>query len=153
MSSAVARLAERNDFQQIFELLGVLAGNDNVLAAESGQAHWEGLITHPGTSVFCAELNDRLVSTATLHILPNLTYLGRSYALVENVVTLPDHQGLGYGRLVMEAVTEAAWASDCYKIMLLSGKAAEALGFYERLGFSTDEKHGLSLRRVPPRLA
>ena len=84
-------------------------------------------------------------------ILPNTTYRGLPYALVENVVTLKRVQGKGFGRQLMEHVIEAAWQQDCYKIMLLTGQHAGARGFYERIGFSTDEKFGMTLRRIPVR--
>ena len=88
---------------------------------------------------------------ATLHLLPNLTYTGRPYALVENVVTLRAHHGQGLGRAVMQAVIAQAWAADAYKIMLLTGQSNTAKGFYLKLGFDPDEKQAMTLRRVPTR--
>lgn len=109
------------------------------------------VLDHPGTSVFGAFKGDALLAMATLHILPNVTQGGRPYALVENVVTHAEHRGHGHGRRVMEAVIAAAWAADCYKIMLLTGRTAEARGFYEKLGFGADEKWGMTIRRAPVR--
>lgn len=109
------------------------------------------VIDHPGTSVIGAFADDVLVAMATLHVLPNVTQGGRPYALVENVVTHEEHRGHGHGRRVMEAVIAAAWAADCYKIMLLTGRTAEARGFYEKLGFGADEKWGMTIRRAPVR--
>lgn len=88
---------------------------------------------------------------ATLHILPNMTQGGRPYAVVENGVTHSDHRGAGHGRVVMQAVIDAAWSADCYKIMLMTGRIAKARGFYEKLGFGADEKWAMTLRRVPVR--
>ena len=84
---------------------------------------------------------------ATLHVLPNMTHGGRPYALVENVVTLATHRQRGFGRRVMEAIAQAAWAQDCYKIMLLTGRQNRAKGFYQSLGYDPDEKYGMVLRR------
>ncbi|WP_189370897.1 GNAT family N-acetyltransferase [Tateyamaria omphalii] len=109
------------------------------------------LVDHPGTSVWGAFLSDHLVAMATLHVLPNMTQGGRPYALIENVVTHETHRGTGQGRQVMEAAIAAAWAVDCYKIMLLTGRTAEARGFYEKLGFGADEKWGMTIRRGPVR--
>ena len=53
-------------------------------------------------------------------------------------------------RGVMNALIEAAWAADAYKIMLLTGRRAEARGFYEKLGFDGNEKHGMILRKALP---
>ena len=54
--------------------------------------------------------------------------------------------------MAMQAAIDAAWAADAYKIMLLTGQNPGALGFYESLGFISDQKNGLQLRRVPPRV-
>lgn len=109
------------------------------------------VIGHPGTTVWGAWDADLAVAMATLHILPNITQGGRPYALIENVVTHAAHRGCGHGRQVMEAAVDAAWAAECYKIMLLTGQTAQARGFYEALGFGADEKWGMTLRRAPLR--
>jgi hypothetical protein len=46
---------------------------------------------------------------------------------------------------------QSAWAAGAYKIMLLTGKSLGAKGFYEKLGFSDDRKHGMMIRRAPAR--
>ncbi|MEP4198972.1 MAG: GNAT family N-acetyltransferase [Aliishimia sp.] len=109
------------------------------------------VLAHPGSEIWCLEDNGALVSMVTLHVLPNVTQGARPYALIENVVTLEAHQGKGFGRAVMIAAMNAAWAQDAYKIMLLTGKTAQARGFYEKLGFGADEKWGMSIRRAPTR--
>lgn len=124
-----------------------LVGDQTLASADS----FGTVLTHPGTSVLGAFAGDALVSMATLHILPNMTQGGRPYALVENVVTHCDHRGAGHGRVAMMAVIDAAWGADCYKIMLLTGRTAEARGFYEKLGFGADEKWGMTIRRAPVR--
>ena len=112
---------------------------------------FERLILHPGTSVTGAFDESVLTGMATLHILPNMTYGGRPYGLVENVVTQAARRGQGIGTLVLEHVINAAWQAGAYKIMLQTGRARGALRFYEGLGFSRAEKHGMILRRVPAR--
>jgi hypothetical protein len=51
----------------------------------------------------------------------------------------------------MIAIAEQAWKHDAYKILLLTGKEMGARGFYLKLGFDDDEKHGMILRRAPKR--
>lgn len=111
------------------------------------------VLSHPGTQVFGAELNARIVAIATLHVLPNMTFAARPYALIENVVSANDFRGRGGGRAVMEHAIDAAWNAGCYKIMLLTGRTYGARGFYERLGFTAEEKWGMTLRRAPQRQA
>lgn len=113
----------------------------------AGQAAYENVIGHPGTSILGLEYGSRILSMATLHVLPNVSYGGRPYGLVENVVTLGSERGQGFGRRVMTAVVEVARAQNCYKVMLLTGQRRAARGFYEAVGFSADEKWGM-IRRL-----
>lgn len=117
----------------------------------ASQTQFIEVLNHKGTSIWGADQSGKIVSIATLHLLPNMTYDGRPYALIENVVTLKTKQKQGFGRGVMTAIINAAWDADAYKIMLLSGKNTGAKGFYEALGFSDDGKHAMMLRRVPLR--
>lgn len=141
------RLLTQADTKQVMALYHHLVGDQRLADA----AAFAGLLDHPGTSVVGAFSAETLMAMATLHVLPNVTQAGRPYALVENVVTHSGHRGAGHGRRAMEAVIDAAWAADCYKIMLLTGRTAEARGFYEKLGFGAEEKWGMTIRRVPVR--
>jgi len=133
-----------SDFADAQALYHELVGQEPV----AGKAQFEAILRHSGTQIIGCEAVGSVVSMATLHLLPNMTNGGRPYGLVENVVTLAAVQGHGFGRAVMEAVIASAWAANAYKIMLLTGKAADARGFYKKLGFSDEHKHGMMLRRV-----
>ncbi|CUH99022.1 GNAT family N-acetyltransferase [Leisingera aquaemixtae] len=145
------RRAGERDYRDLLCLYRELMGEIPVLAGTGGAEMLRRILEHPGTCIAVAEVEAQVVSAATLHILPNLTHGGRPYALIENVVTLRAFQGRGLGRAVMGFARDAAWAEDAYKIMLLTGKAAAARGFYERLGYSGDDKHAMTLRRSPAR--
>ena len=142
----------RADFADAYALYTDLVGADRMAPRTLAEAQFHTLLDHPGTTVIGAERAGQVLAMATLHLLPNLTYAGRPYALVENVVTLRSHHGQGLGRAVMQVVIAQAWGQDAYKIMLLTGRGAGALGFYAKLGFDADEKHGMTLRRVPSRM-
>ena len=129
------------------ELVGTIAVPDG----DAGAARFSVVLQHSGTTVWGAQVNDHIASMATLHILPNMTYSARPYCLVENVVTLRALQGRELARGVMDSVRQAAWAAGAYKIMLLTGKSLGAKGFYEKLGFSDDQKYGMMIRRAPAR--
>lgn len=105
------------------------------------------VITHPGTTVVGADDAGQIIGMVTLHLLPNVTWGARPYALIENVITVGSHRGKGVGRAVMQGAIDRAWAADAYKIMLLTGQKRGALGFYEALGFGTEDKFGMVLRR------
>lgn len=148
------REASSEDFEAAVALYEDYGNPIPVAHGQDGLARWNAIVTHPGTTVHVAVLDGRLIAAATLHILPNMTYGGRPYAFIENVITARDLRGKGIGLQVMEKAIEAAWAANVYKIMLLTGqdRADGAVRrFYEKLGFSAEEKHGMTLRRLPPR--
>ena len=149
MTRAALRVLTPADQADALRLYATLTG-DNPLG---GAGAFQAVLDHSGTEIWGAELDGRIVSMATLHLMPNVTYSGRPYGLIENVVTLRSHQGRGLGRQVMQAVIAAAWEADAYKLMLLTGRHVGAKGFYEKLGFSDAGKHGMMLRRVPMRQA
>jgi GNAT superfamily N-acetyltransferase len=99
-------------------------------------------------TVFVAEVDGVLASSCSLAIIPNLTRGVRPYALVENVVTHADHRKRGLARSVLMAALDAAWAADCYKVMLATGsKNPETLRFYEQCGFQRGGKTFFQVRR------
>lgn len=105
------------------------------------------VLDHPGTTVAGAFAEGSLVSMATLNLVPNVTWNARPYGIIENVVTRSDQQKRGYGRAVLQYLLGKAWAEDAYKVMVLTGQKRGALGFYEAVGFSQEDKHGLVVRR------
>jgi len=103
---------------------------------------------YEGSAILLGEIDDELVSSCTLVVVPNLTRGGTPYALVENVVTHIDHRCQGYGKSVLDAATNHAWDKNCYKVMLMTGsKESATLGFYERAGFK-QSKTGFQKRRA-----
>jgi GNAT superfamily N-acetyltransferase len=138
-----------DDFENAVALYQNLATGTSVPEADRGRQMFINILAHPGTQIVGADVAGIIVSMATLHILPNMTYDARPYAVIENVATLPDHARKGFGRAVMEHAAEAAWQANAYKIMLHSGRSKNAAGFYEKLGYDSDEKHGFILRRPP----
>ncbi|MDX5593495.1 GNAT family N-acetyltransferase [Pseudovibrio sp. SPO723] len=143
----IIRPVTLHDYEEVVDLYLQLTEGRPVASGAEGRTHFEKLLAHPGTVIFGAEVDRHIRSMATLHLLPNMTSLGRPYALVENVVTHEAYRGIGLGRAVLEALIAAAWAEGAYKIMLLTGKLRTAVQFYEKIGFSADQKHGMVLRR------
>ncbi len=151
MSDAVLRIAIDADFDALFRLFEELVGPELMPKESEARMRLAEILDHPGTHIQVAEVSGQVAAMATLHVLPNLSFGGRPYALVENVATLKSHQGRGIGRRVMEEIAAFAWSKDAYKIMLLTGRDLGARGFYEKLGYSAEEKYGMTLRRAPKR--
>lgn len=129
------------DFSAATRLYRILT-RDPVPVSDSREA-FAAVINHLGTSILGVEEEGSIIAMTTLHLLPIMTSGGRPYATIENVVTDPEYRGHGYGRQVLQACMDRAKSANAYKIMLLTGEARGALGFYEKLGFSAREKHGM----------
>ncbi|WP_216330060.1 GNAT family N-acetyltransferase [Rhizobium sp. X9] len=149
MSSAtlVLREAGSADLPGLLELYRALNPSDPQLTAQEARAAFTAMLGQPGLAVFLAMEAGEPVATATLLVVPNLTRAARPYALIENVVTLETHRGRGYGRAVVRHAIEAAFAANCYKVMLLTGRQRpEVHAFYESCGF-VQNKTGFQIRQ------
>ena len=110
-------------------------------------AAFQAVLNHPGTTVFGAQVNEQLAAMVTLHVLPNVTWNARPYALIENVITSSAYRRRGLGRDVMQHAIQTAWKADCYKVMLMTGQKRGATGFYQAVGFSSEDKFAMVIRR------
>jgi len=145
------RCADHQDIPQLLKLYRHLDADDKDTPVEDALKNWERLKLYPGSDIFVGCVDEAVVATCTLVVIPNLTRGGAPYALIENVVTHSAHRNRGYGRAVLKAATEAAWRAGCYKVMLLTGsKRPETLKFYRDAGFEQN-KTGFQIRRIPPR--
>ncbi len=104
------------DLDSMLALYRHLNPDDPVSDHHNTKLAWVALLESQLTSVYVAELpikgTGRVVYARRV---PNLTRGARPYALVENVVTHTDYRRLGFGRAVLRAAMDAAWAAGCYK--------------------------------------
>lgn len=64
----------------------------------------------------------------------------------------PEHRRRGYARALMERAEALLLEAGCPKVNLqVRGDNEEALGFYERLGYATEERVNLGKRLEPDR--
>ncbi|NSX56013.1 GNAT family N-acetyltransferase [Parasulfitobacter algicola] len=136
-----------HDFDDALQLYDELVGAKPAVRGDDRRDRFQRVLSFEGTHIFGAEVDGTVIGMATLHVLPNMTYNGSPYCLVENVATLKAYQSHGIGRAVMHHVIQAAWDAGTYKIMLLTGQKRNSSGFYRRIGFDQDEKYGMVLRR------
>ncbi len=102
---------------------------------------FEEILSRPWLQLLVLEIDGEVMGTTYLNVIPNLTRAGRPYAVIENVVVDENVRGKGFGRRLMESTLERAWASGCYKVMLLTGSSNPAThAFYRACGFSSDAK-------------
>jgi GNAT superfamily N-acetyltransferase len=132
------RRATKADLPRIVDLLGQLS----IEEAREDPAHdylpaFEEIEADPRQTVFVGETAELgVIATLTLILIPNLSYRGRPYAVIENVVVSSEARGVGVGeRIVMHAV-QLAREAGCYRVGLTSNnQRLDTHRFYRRLGF------------------
>jgi len=145
------REAQPGDLPELQRLYQHLTPDDPICPADEALAMLQRFLRYPGSAILIGEADGVLATSCTLIVIPNLTRGGRPYGLIENVVTHAQWRGRGFGRLVLQAATERAWAEGCYKVMLMTGsKKPATLALYERAGFEPS-KTGFQIRRHPVR--
>ena len=148
MTETILRAAKEPDLPEVLNLYRHLHPHAPPLAPATAARAWRALLTSGVTTVIVAQVADRLLSSCTLAIVPNLSRGGRSYGVIENVVTHADHRRQGLGRRVLAHALDLAWAADCYKVHLATGSQRETtLRFYESAGFQRGRKTYFEIRR------
>ena len=141
------RLSKPTDVEALLALYTELNPGDELLSAADAVERLEHLARYPGSGVLVGIVGDEIVTSCTLIVIPNLTRGGRSYGLIENVVTHSAWRRQGFGKRILRRAVEMAWESDCYKVMLMTGsQTPSTLAFYEAAGFSQN-KTGFQVRR------
>jgi GNAT superfamily N-acetyltransferase len=147
MTKPVIRIARTDDLERILELYVFLNPANAVLAERDKLARtWSAILDDPRILCAVAEIEDVLIGSCELVVVPNLTHQARPFAIIDNVVTHPNHRRHGIGRQLVEYVLDHAWRQDCHKVLLQSAvRRKDAHLFYENLGFRSDLKVGFSI--------
>ena len=145
------RDASADDAGALLTLYDFLSSDNERCPLELAKANISKISQIDGSAVLLGEVNGEALTTCTLIVVPNLSRGGRPYAVIENVVTHPDHRGKGLGKAILDAACERAWNHECYKVMLSTGSTrSTTLSFYESAGFE-QSRTGFQKRRLPKR--
>lgn len=107
-------------------------------------------ITGAGGVVFGAFQGNRLLGTCTLNVCANLSWSGRPYGMVENIIVTESERNKGIGRYMLLMASRTAVSKDCYKLALMTQQRTQAsTAFYKSAGFSAD-KVGYQIRFDAP---
>ena len=148
MTEATIRPARPDELDGVLALYRHLNPDDPPPSPDAAAAAWSALLGSGLTTVLVADAVGALASSCTVVVVPNLTRKARPYAVIENVVTHPDHRRAGLGRAVLSAALDIAWRAGCYKVMLATGSRREdTLRFYEGAGFARGGKTFFQVRR------
>jgi len=147
MTDVSIRAAGPNDLDAVLALLKHLNAGDELAETSAAPGIWTRLISSPDNAVLLGEIAGVPVTTCTLLITPNLTRAGRSFAVIENVVTNPAFRNRGFGKAVLKEAISRAQVAGCYKIVLTTGSSREStLAFYEKVGFRRNTRTVFEIR-------
>jgi GNAT superfamily N-acetyltransferase len=137
----LVRAGVRHDLRRLIELLSQLSLDQprEDLSTPIQPAYHpalEAVLSDERQTILVAELDGRLAGMACFIILPNLSHIGRPYAMIEDRVVDAGLRGRGIGDALMQRAIEMAREAGCYKLSLTSNMTrTDAHRFYERLGF------------------
>jgi GNAT superfamily N-acetyltransferase len=143
MTDVTIREASEPDLSAIlgaYTAAGIDGGRSFTM--EEAREQFARLGGYPSYRIFVALVASEVAGTYALAILDNLAKGGAKCGIVEDVAVMPEQQGKGVGRAMMEHAREQCRLAGCYKLTLSSGLPREgAHRFYDSLGF---ERHGYS---------
>jgi GNAT superfamily N-acetyltransferase len=126
----------------VYRETGLSSSGD--LSPNETAAIWKRIQTYPNYKIYVAETEGKVLATFALIIIENLAHGGVRSGLVEAVAVLPEYQGQGIGKQMMQFAMNRCKDYRCYKMALSSNETrTEAHKFYENLGFS---RHGTSFK-------
>lgn len=139
MGSILVRRAVQGDLDALLSLYEELADTRTTampVAGSDSEPVLAEILADARRELSVAVLDDQVVGTADLLIVPNLTHRAEPWAIIENVVVGGAAQRKGVGRALVGHLIDLARAAGCCKVQLLSGKhRTEAHAFYRSLGF------------------
>ncbi len=102
---------------------------------------WGEILSDKNHHIIIGKINNKIISSCVLIIIPNLTHGQRPYALIENVITDEEHRNKGCATKILNFARSIAKEQNCYKIMLLTGSKKETtLDFYRKAGYNSEDK-------------
>ena len=142
-SNIAIRDAERRDLPRLIELMEGLTITTSTVETDgaSSLADYEKVFdqieSNPDYHLVVAEIDGRVVGSAVMVIMPNLSHRAMPWAVMENIVVDENMRRRGIAREMVNHLVDRAKRNGCYKVGLSSNKKrTEAHRFYESLGFT-----------------
>ena len=115
------------------------------------KAAWARVTATTDLTVYLAEMDAEAAGTASMMLMPHVTYDCRPTAFIEAVVVKHAHRRRGVATLLLQQALKDARAASCLKVQLLSHKRHRhdgPHGLYQAMGF-TPEAEGFRLYLDP----
>ena len=131
----------KNDLYNLLDLYKQLGDNPFPKDTKHLNHIWDEIINNDNYHIIVYEEDNKIISSCTVVIIPNLTHNVRPYAFVENVVTDINYRKKGLATKCLNYAKEISIKNNCYKMMLLTGSKREiTLNFYKEAGYNMKDK-------------
>ena len=135
------RRAEPRDLLDIVRLIDRAPRLNSADLTVTQRTTWDRMLRTPNLTIYVAEAPEDVVGTASLLVMPHVTYGCRPTAFIEPMVVTQAHRRRGVGRMLMDRLLDDARKAGVRKVQLLSHKRHAEDGahdFYRSLGFSAE---------------
>ncbi|AOY77723.1 GNAT family N-acetyltransferase [Clostridium formicaceticum] len=137
------RQIQKDDLNGLLELYTQLHNNPMPVVNYEIEELWRKILEDRNHHILVGCVNERIVSSCVVVIIPNLTHSQQPYALIENVITDEKCRGKGYATAILNYAKKLAIKENCYKMMLMTGSKKEStLNFYKQVGYNSEDKTG-----------
>jgi GNAT superfamily N-acetyltransferase len=137
MADVLIRKASPEDVDGLLELYRQLASSGELPNAGNAAMVIELIDSNPWMLYLVAELDDVVVGTVTMVIVPAVTHSAQPWAQIEHMVVHEAHRKTGIGHALLARCEEHIRSIGGYKMQLQSSNQRDdAHEFYEREGFS-----------------
>jgi len=97
-------------------------------------------IVAAGGAVLGAYRGEKIVGTCTLNVCANLSWSGRPYGIVENIIVTRSERNKGIGKSLLLFARRMAESKNCYKVALMAEQIGpENASFFRAAGFTDDQ--------------
>ena len=90
--TVIIREVEHDDLSRLLALYTYLHDNIMPTIDPSIENLWGNIINDRNHHIIVGSVDDTLVSSCVMMVVPNLTHSQRPYAVIENVITHPDYR-------------------------------------------------------------
>lgn len=140
MSDLNVREAQRSDFDAICSLMSALNPTDKIENIDVRRQMFFEIIDDPTNFIFVGSIDNEVITTCYLNVIPNITWNAAPYAVIENVVTNESKRRRGYGRKCIRHAIAHAFSQGCFKIILMSSQRNDRTrAFYGSVGFEQNK--------------
>lgn len=140
------QLLKRNHIEGLLELYRQLLPNEHIEITYDMQNLLNKIDHDKNYNILIGTIGEKVVTTCTVIVIPNITHQMRPYAIIENVITHSKFRNKGYGIRILQAAQNIAKENNCYKIMIQTRRRdLSVLNFYQKAGFSKTITTGFTM--------